>query len=280
MYWTPQLLYIESVYYIKQREDSIAIDRLQNIIGLFKNTVLAQKATTMIEVLKRRNEIETYLTNLDLEKPAEIITRRVDLNATAPAKANTARIDSINKAPKEIRAEAKVLADISNTKTITSEPFARRDSTVNTPKEIKAKEIVIDTKSKTISNNTYTFNAADTQYVVVILDNVDPIFATEAKNAFNRFNQDRFSDAKIEINTRRFNTRYQLLMFGPFMNAGDAMGYIDKTRPLAVTRIIPWLTAEKFSFNIISNANMNVLLNTQNLEAYRSFMHGVFPDKF
>jgi len=29
----------------------------------------------MIDVLKRRNEIENYLTNLDVQKPDEVITR-------------------------------------------------------------------------------------------------------------------------------------------------------------------------------------------------------------
>ncbi|MEN9685575.1 MAG: hypothetical protein RLZZ28_1361, partial [Bacteroidota bacterium] len=34
-YWTPQLLYIESIYYIRQKDDSIAINRLESIQTLF-----------------------------------------------------------------------------------------------------------------------------------------------------------------------------------------------------------------------------------------------------
>ena len=279
-YWTPQLLYIESVYYIKQKEDSVAIDRLKNIISLFDKSPLAEKATTMIDVLRRRNEIESYLTNLNVEKTDEALTRRVDLNSTNPLPVNISKIDSTSKTPKELKATAKELANLSNTNTITSAPFASSDSLKMAPKEIKAKEVLTDTKAKIFNNNTFSFNPADTQYVVLILDNVDPIFASEGRNAFNRFNQDRYPDKKIEIFNRRINAQYQFLMFGPFVNAGEAITYIDKTKPLAGTRIIPWLTAEKFSFIIISNDNMSVLLNKQDVAGYRTFMHGVFADKF
>ncbi len=279
-YWTPQLLYIESVYYIKQKEDSVAIDRLQNIIALFKKSPLSEKAATMIDVLKRRNEIESYLTNLNVEKPVEMVTRGVDLNNTGALKANDIKIDSAGKTPKELKAAAKALADVSNANTITSEPFAKADSLTNVPKQIKGKEILNDTKTAIFDNKTFAFNPADTQYVVIILDNVDPIFVSEGRNAFNRFNQDRFSEQKIDINNRRIDSRYQFLMFGPFANAAAAITYIDKTKPLAGTRIVPWLAADKFSFLIISNANMNVLLEKKDVAAYRTFMHDIFPDKF
>ena len=279
-YWTPQLLYIESVYYIKQKEDSVAIDRLQNIITLFDKSPLAAKAATMIDVLKRRNEIEFYLTNLTIEKPVEIISRGIDLNSTASLQVNNIKIDSISKVPKELTAAVKELADLSNTNTIASAPFARKDSLVNAPKEIKAKEILNDIKIKTFNNKTFSFNTSDTQYVVLVLDNVDPIFVSESRNAFNRFNQGRYPDQQIDIYNRRINAKYQFLMFGPFVNAAEAITYIDKTRPLASTSIIPWLTAEKFSFIIISNDNMGVLVNTQDVAGYRTFMHGIFPDKF
>jgi outer membrane protein assembly factor BamD (BamD/ComL family) len=67
-YWTPQLLYIEGVYYVKQRLDSQAINTFNQIIKLYPNSKLKPKAVTFIDVLKRRAEIEKYLTNLN-EKP-------------------------------------------------------------------------------------------------------------------------------------------------------------------------------------------------------------------
>src|SRR5205085_11105466 len=50
-YWTPQLLFIESIYYIRVKEDSAAINRLNAIISNFSGSPLADKARTMIDVL-------------------------------------------------------------------------------------------------------------------------------------------------------------------------------------------------------------------------------------
>ncbi|MFX6118729.1 hypothetical protein ABTE85_20940, partial [Acinetobacter baumannii] len=57
-YWTPQLLFIESIYYIKQKDDSTAIQRLQQLATNFSGTEMAKKARTMIDALNRRKEIE------------------------------------------------------------------------------------------------------------------------------------------------------------------------------------------------------------------------------
>jgi outer membrane protein assembly factor BamD (BamD/ComL family) len=70
-YWTPQLLYIQSVYHIKQRADDQAKVVLQQIIKLYPTSELAPRAQTMLDVLGRRKEIEDYLTNLKIERPGE-----------------------------------------------------------------------------------------------------------------------------------------------------------------------------------------------------------------
>ncbi len=312
-YWTPQLLYIESIYYIKQKEDSTAIDRLENIKALFKTSPLAEKATTMIDVLNRRKEIEFYLTNLKIERPEDILAKNVDLNSTntlgidinkpdsllkAPKTIQAApkaladlsnvktvataldKPDSLRKAPTQVKADLKNLTDLSNSNTISSAPMGMKDSPANVPKELTSKVISSQLKPNVIKGNMYTFNPSDTQFVILILDNVDPIYISEGKNAFNRFNKDRFPEQNIEIYNRRLNSQYQLLLFGPFINSAEAISYIDKTRPLATTRIVPWLTQDKFSFNIISNANIEILLKDLDLSGYRAFMHEIFPDKF
>ena len=235
----------------------------------------------MIDVLKRRSEIENYLTNLNVNRTDDVLTRGVDLNSTDPL-ARSRVLDSLAKAPKELKLTGKDLADLSNTNSVAATPaLTKKGSSLPVvPKELKTKEITSVNKITTFNNKVFAFNPADTQYVVVVLDNVDPIFVTESRNAFNRFNQERYSEQRIDINNRRINSQYQFLMFGPFANAGDAVTYIDKTRPLTNTRIIPWLAADKFSFSIISNANMEILINTQDVAAYRTFLHDIFPDKF
>src|SRR6185503_17857010 len=69
-FWTPQLLYIEAVYFIKQRQDSAAKVELNNIISKFPQSPLSAKATTMIDVLNRRSQIEKELRELVINMPA------------------------------------------------------------------------------------------------------------------------------------------------------------------------------------------------------------------
>ena len=89
-----------------------------------------------------------------------------------------------------------------------------------------------------------------------------------------------YSGIPLQVFNRKINNQYTFLMLGPFVNASEAVSYIDKARPLAKTRIVPWLTADKYSFSMISNANMEVLLNKQDVAGYRTFIHQLFPDKF
>lgn len=281
-YWTPQLLYIESIYYIKRKEDSVAINRLENIVGLFAGSPLAEKAATMIDVLQRRSQIEAYLTNLKLDSTDNMATRPVDLNAAAPILANIkSKKDTAMAAPKQINAAPKQLVDLSDTKTISTAAVIKKDSVKQVaPKGLKKIDFGNVVTAAPTLNKTYSFNASDTQYVVLILNNVDPIFVSESRNAFNRYNQDTYAEKRIEVYNRRINNQLNFLMFGPFANAGEAITYIDRTRPLAKTRIIPWLTTDKYRFSMISNANMELLISTQDIEGYHTFMHQVFPDKF
>ncbi len=247
-YWTPQQLFIESIYYVKQRNDSTAINTLNQLIQLFPKSIMAIKAATMIEVLNKRKEIESYLTNLSIEKTDEPITRAIDLNNSSAEKNNIkAQPIGITKAlPTELKVGGKLEA-------IGLAPN---------------------------NTNGYIFNATDSQWVVVVLDKVDAIFASEAKNAFNRFNRETASNQNIVLNAMVLNTQYQFIMMGPFINAAAAIDYISKSKPFAKSRIIPWLSAEKYSFTIISNKNLTILKETKDITAYQKFIREIFPDIF
>ncbi|HTN37796.1 MAG TPA: tetratricopeptide repeat protein, partial [Arachidicoccus sp.] len=65
-YWTPQLLYIEAVYNVTKRKDSVAINRLDYLISHFTQSPIRALAVNMLRILKRRTEIETYLRNLKI----------------------------------------------------------------------------------------------------------------------------------------------------------------------------------------------------------------------
>lgn len=282
-YWTPQLLYIESIYYIKQKQDSTAIAKLQSIISLFQKSELAAKAVTMIDVLQRRSQIENYLANLNVNRDDETVSRGVDLNSTAAVGTAVTRKDSLA-APTTLKNTGRQLTNLSNTNTLAAAPEIKKDSgtaLIVLPTDPKKPALVNAVTAPTVTESkTYKFNTSDTQYVVVVLNNVDPIFVTEGRNAFNRYNQDTYPDKRYDVFNRRINQQYNFVMIGPFANGGDAMTYIDRTRAVARTRIVPWLTADKYGFLMISNANMGLLLEKQDVEGYQAFLKGVFPDKF
>jgi outer membrane protein assembly factor BamD (BamD/ComL family) len=247
-YWTPQLLYIESVYYIKNRQDSLAKYTLNEIIRLFPKNELAEKATTLLDVLGKRAEIEAYLTNLNIERPIEEADRKIDLNNT-----NAQDITIVAKAPTTVKIPEK----INKTLAVTVAPI-----------------------EKIALPDSYQFNATDSQYVAISLYKVDPVFVSEARNAFNRFNQGQYYNQKLPIVVIRINEEEQLLLMGPFANAAEASTYTDKNRGLAASRIIPWLSVDKYSFSIISPSNLTLLRKKGETTSYRQLLKSLFPDKY
>jgi tetratricopeptide (TPR) repeat protein len=247
-YWTPQLLYIESIYYVSKREDSLAINRLSSVTEQFGSSPLAQKAQTMIDVLSRRQEIETYLTNLQITRlPEDEPSRLVDLNPV---------------------------------ENIVDKKEIKRDSVVSAAAN-KVANPQVDTL-KTISGNvrTYVFNASEQQFVALLLNKVDPVYATEARNAFNRYNQINLNTQKINVASSKLNDTLNVVLLGPFSDAATAMIYVNRVKPQAASAIIPWLKPEKYSFTIISQPNLDILNETKDLSGYKSLIEKVLPGKF
>ncbi len=251
-YWTPQLLYIESIYYVKQRQDSIAINRLKSLATTFPKSPLAEKANTMIDVLKRRNQIEGYLTNLDVEKKEDAVQKRIDLNTNDASAIKKKTV---------------------NTDSITQSASKQVDLTVD-KKLVTAPSITMAPVSG------FTFAPTDQHYAVLILNKVDEVFAGEAKNAFTRYNQERNISRAVTITPAKINDQYTILLIGIFDNAGDASNYADNAKSQAKGRIIPWLSADKYSFSIISKSNLDILKSGKDIPAYQQFMNTALPGKF
>jgi hypothetical protein len=70
------------------------------------------------------------------------------------------------------------------------------------------------------------------------------------------------------------------VLVGPFKDAATAVGYVDKAKPAAASRILPWLSEAKYSFLIISNTNLDLLKQNKELEAYKKLMTETLPGKF
>ncbi|MFT4153670.1 hypothetical protein [Parafilimonas sp.] len=246
-HWTPQLLFIESIYYISKRQDSAAIKTLSALTKQSGGTPLAQKAQTMINVLRRRREIETYLTNLQVTRlPEDEPSRVVTLN----------KVEKVDE-KKELKVDSVV----------------EKAAPVVKPAIDTAKNIHATVRS-------YTFNAADQQFVGLILNKVDPVYANEARNAFNRYNQVNFYNQKINITSSKINDSLGIILLGPFSDAAAALIYTEKVKPKASGAIIPWLKPEKYSFTIISQPNLDILNDTKDLTGYREMLEKVLPGKF
>jgi hypothetical protein len=244
-YWSPQLLYIEAVYYIKQREDSIAKNTLNLIIQQNANTALAGKAANMIQVLGRRAQIEEELRNLNIVRPAE---DTIEVTAYTPTPTALARDTTV---------------------------VQKNQITVN--REVGIKQRNDSTIAKTSIplpnlSSSYSFDANTTHYVVVVLNKVDNVFGNEAKNAFNRYNRERYYNLPLNSQIVPLDADNKLLLIGNFSSVQQAAEYTTKVVPLSSKEIIPWLKSDKYSFTIISERNLEILKQKTDLSSYRKFL--------
>ena len=245
-YWSPQLLYIESVYYIKERQDSNAIVALKNIQTLYPTSPLKDKATTMIDVLKRRAEIEKYLTDLQVTRAEEDQVIVVDDKAPIIIKAPTAK-------PAEIKTTAPVI-----TKRVMTD-------------SIKIPEVYV--------NKSFTLKPESPHYVAMVLDKVDGVYVNEAKNAFTRFNKGSMATINVSITKDTVDATRSLLLFKSFENATEALKYFDKIKKSAASEV-SWLQPAKYSFIIISEENLLLLKTNKDITSYKQLIIANFGNRF
>ena len=231
-YWTPQLLYIEALHHVKNRDDSAAIKGLQLIISNNPTSPLKEKAETMIDVLRRRGEIEKYLTSLQ-------ITRAEENQLTTPVT-----------------------------------PLA-----VNKP---VAPPVVKDTVAKVappLSSGPFVMALNAPHHVLMILNKVDQVYITEARNAFIRYNRENYYGQTININKDALDADNNLLVITSFPDAATALQYATKIKKDAASEI-SWLPANKYSFLIITEENLQLLKTNKNITGYKALLNTQFPNRF
>ena len=106
------------------------------------------------------------------------------------------------------------------------------------------------------------------------------VFGNEAKNAFFRYNREKFYNQPLQITTFDADADNKLLLIGTFANAQAAADYLQKTKPISGTEIIPWLKGDKYTFSIISDKNLELLKTNPDLVNYKKFIEQYFPGKF
>ena len=247
-FWQPQLLYIEAVYHIKQRNDSVAKRSLQTLISQDPNAPMAIKAQNMIDVLNRRHEIEAELSRYQMVTPQKDTVVKEDVVFVPPIKK-----DTIARAPKN-------------------------DMVIIPPKPIidtSAKKPIVQPKPSSV----YKFDAGMKHYAMIILDKVDPMFVNEVKNAFNRYNKEIYYNQTFDINIVEFDSDRKFLLIGSFANAQEVVDYIQKSKRIAANEIIPWLKADKYSFSIMTDSNLTILQEKKDLNQYKQFLDQNLPGK-
>lgn len=356
-YWTPQLLYIESIYQISENRDSVAITKLNYLIKHFSTSPIQDQAKHLLSILQRRSEIEAYLRQLKisptgymhnsrlsrLESAAAALAdqreRRIGLlrnqkivdladtsqnvnqisgvvqdllagiNIKGPDTTN-ARITNNNleqtglkninnPAPTtdSVKARTPVTAadqvakpkDSSQLAVVTkppvqveapvSTPTKTQDTTqlnnkVQQPLQNKPAQADVATRpappekgSATIGG--FNFNPATTQYLTVMLHKVAPVFASEAANAFNRYNLLAFEHNKWPVAHKELED-YDLVQIGPFKDYAAAKAYLKQIQGVTSSTILPWLTADKYEFIIVSPQNTNKLNSAKDLKDYQA----------
>ncbi|HEY4149628.1 MAG TPA: hypothetical protein VGM41_11895, partial [Chitinophagaceae bacterium] len=254
-YWSPQLLYIEAVYHIQQRDDSSAIKALNHIVTLYPANPIVPRVKKLIEVLGRRREIEDYLINLKIEHAPEDSTK-ITIAPTRQQIGTPLLQDSTT--------VGKVKAPV------TYIPPSKADSLRTLPPKPVAPALP----------TAFTYAPEKPHYVALVMDKVDPVYVNEAKNAFSRYHKEKYPDQTIAITPMPLTDDIRFVLFGAFDNAASAMDYIDKTRKLAATDIIPWMPPTKYSFILVSEINLELLKSNKDLPQYRKFLEQRFPTLF
>ncbi len=261
-FWQPQLLYIEAVYHVKQREDSAAKTILQTLISQGPTTPLAVKAQTMIDVLNRRSQIEAELASLQITRPAEDT-----LAIIQPLKPQPVPVDTI-----AFKAPVKKDSIITQPKNdvVINKPVTKPVTDTATKKPI--------VQPKPVS--AYRFEASAKHTTLIILDKVDAMFVNEVKNAFVRYNKEKYYSLPLDAGLVTLDENRKILVVSGFANAQEAIDYVVKLKKIAHLEIIPWLKPEKYQFTIASESNLPLLLERKDFQEYKQFLDQNLPGKF
>ncbi|HEV2353906.1 MAG TPA: hypothetical protein VGR89_06675, partial [Puia sp.] len=286
-YWTPQLLYIESVYFIRTNQDGEAHAILQSIVNKFPRTPMADKAATMMDVLSRRRQIEQYLTKLQIKKVEDTaVATNLPSPAASPGNrpglvrndSNMLKADSTSDWARAKAREAALARDTTAAKPIVV-PGNKLPTGSNGVKAAGKDTAQLAAKLRT-RNSAFVLDPNVPHSVVMVMTRVDPVYVSEARNAFNGYNQENFYSQNLTAENASLSDSVKMLVIGSFPTDKEAMTYMGSVRALAPRQIVPWLPQGKYFFLIISGANLQLLLTNKDLQAYRTFLSEAYPGKF
>lgn len=253
-YWTPQLLYIETVYLLQSKQDSLANLQLDNIISKFALHPLAEKAKLIKEILPHRKEIEDYLTQLEVTRAEEDkVIVPVPTSATKPGPSGT-------QTPKPAQPAVPKVA-----------PKPVKD-TLST--QLVATQVEKPSRFNIMPNSS--------QLVALVLENIDPAYVNEALYSINSSPRKNSLVANVSVEKKKLKDNLFLILFRSpaFTDASAAYSYIEYFKPEASKQILTWLDAAKYRFIILNDASLDELIKDPNLAEYEQLLKQTFPGKF
>lgn len=283
-YWTPQLLYIESLYHIKQKNDSVAIVTLTNLERNFPGTPMAEKASVMKDVVSRRAEIEDYLTRTNIVRQTEdSVVIPFDEGTKVNKVVQEIKKDSTNQL-KPINLPGQNNANITRPVAPIEKTDANKTDRNNAGKPIIGNKPGMDTTTiKPLKEGkiemAYVYNATDPYTVLMYFDEVDPVYLTEARTAYQRYNSSSFGGQNIPLKIYEGDKDNTWMEMGLFSDVTTALGYMEEWKKNA-RQIVPWLPELKYNFVIISDRNLEMLKTRKNMEEYKTFLRQYIKDKF
>jgi tetratricopeptide (TPR) repeat protein len=248
--WSAQLLYIESIYYIKKRNDKEAISTLNKIGELYPKSPLAEKAKSIAAVVSRRAEIESELTAMQVTRLKEDSLVWID-DRPAPKPQQT-------------------LVKKETPKVVAQQPITAKPKVDST--QFKA-PVVVQQVTR------YQFNPNDPYAVMMILKDVDIVYVNEAKRALARYHGERYPSSGLNIQNNTVGSVAYILI-SVFPNAADALSYVEKTAPIGSKEIFPWLQTDKYKFIIVSPENLKKMTEDKSTDEYIRFLQQQLPGKF
>jgi len=283
-YWTPQLLYVESLGHVNRKNDSLALLTITQIESRFAGSEMAEKAATLKEVVSRRAAITDYLTNTDIqrdeEKKLEIpyeerrdITKASasDLRSIVPPAAQKIKKPAGISYIKRPRAGIEKIDH-------SAEPY-RADLMTQKLKKAPLVLPAIKPLKEEITDMVYIYNPSEPYLMLMIFEKMDQVYRKEAAVSLQRYNNSVRGGE--DIGTRLYETDPALnwLEIGPFPAMASSLGFYNEVAP-AMNKIIPWLAADKYQLLIISEANLETLKTRRDISEYLLFIRRYIKDKF
>jgi hypothetical protein len=234
----------------------------------------------MINVLGRRAEIEQYLTNLDVERAKEE-GYKVDMGTEKPVAKQAERQVTTSK-----KIEAKdpglVAPDIPKEKQkVVNAPVKAGDVK---PKNEQPLVVKIDSSKFKIPEARkdvagYVFVPAEQHLAVMLLEKVDVVYVNEARNALARYHRDKYPGRTFEMTLTQFDDTRKIITIASFNGVVEAHDYATRAKNSAASEIFPWMPKEKYSFFVISPANLELLKSRKDVKQYLDLLQQNIPLK-